>query len=752
MGSWYVYLDESGSFVSNVDEPSLIGGMIFTDDGQEETHSALLDRCLQQAAAEKGWAYPNGFHSTEQNTGANGQRFGEFARWLFDSGDGMALRRQFFARRICFPVMALWLQRSDDEEEPAAQRLLDEDTLEIRYREMMRAVLRQIILACPAGTQLYMHIPTREAHVNADRQQDFQNFGSSEVAAGVYRVNDPEVIRTMLADALLRCGREHEVTISGVAIRSINYHAYGQERTEMAGYYLADLLCDDMKKVCKGTVGGWRAVDPQMLEERYAEMFGREPMFFEYGRMSRLFDKMLDLARTDDAYGLLHGRVGLMADAQRLGGARLLRLAERMGSLTDEKVRYMEDRLFYDYYRQSEYDRVMPLYQELLRWLEAAGGGDWSAAFAVRAKLMACHLHRGEVAEAEALFRACYEMRSASVTDRMRLENQYCSSPEDQFEFAEAKRRASWLIGILERRVQNEQDDAMLLGAAYEPGEMQRTLGRCQSTLARECAFLGEPFEEAAEAFERALHSFGEDSGNCAITLTHYLHLIADVADERAFALLAQLGDAAFGAEAGSMPLKREARNLNDPAVWRTWLDKAEAFAAIDAGGVFQLAVLLKLLLRYVQYSRHAGLRTAAGTMLFTVRNRTAEGRIRKGERRHPYELIYRYMAQLAGLQKGPAYQAAVREYAAEAEAVGEAMGSTVLVLSRMGSLKIGLQTGLGEALMAQRRRALREALVGCREAWKAGEDSAVAGMIREMDAAGSDDAKIVKLLRYEYD
>lgn len=790
--SWYIYLDESGRFVSDVSEPSLIGGLIFEQSGEDD-HAQRIDEGIRfLAQGEPGRIdcrrYPQQYHSTqEQENPAAAKEFRAFAQWAFTGQGGNALPARLFAQRAVIPVMMIWTQ--EDRGAAMTQRLLDEDTMEIRYREMLSALFLQIILACPPGADLHFFIPTREAHVCGERSRDFLQFGASQVAQDAFRVNDPETIRKLLADALVRSGRT-DAQIAQLTVRSIDYGIDWQspqrqrdearrqgrwedaerfehlrvrrrdERQAMAGYYLADLICDSLRQDCREA--GYKEMDLPAMARRFGAIFGREPLFRMYGDACRLYTGALDMARADDVYGLLRCRV-LLRSGEIPYAQLWLPDIEQLGRLTDERVRYLDDCLFADFYRCGEYAAAMAHYEELLRWLEACGAGEWPGSYDVRGRLMCCHQHRGEVNEAAQLYDLCMNAPSVTLNAKLRLHNQYCQTYADMFEFGKALERAQLQIGILRGQIAQAEQAAALLGSAAECIGERTMLARCLSTKGQMLAFLGND-GEARSCFEEALALFGSDAGNCAITLIHLLQMLAARADGEAFALASRLGDAAFGTEAGTAPLLRGAQDLDSPQTWRRWMAAARESAEASGGGAFQLAVLLKLLYRYVTYRTPAwraqpggtaalnAMRAAVKGMLCARQGTDGSGGVKRGMRTHPYEMIYRYAALLLIWLDDASVQAEVQALMTEMERLGAVCGSMIEVLCRAGLLRCMIAQGRGAGKLRAARNALRDALRACRREWGQKEDSAVHLLLKRLEEAGDDDKKVCSLLTYVYD
>lgn len=775
--NWHVYLDESGVFQRIPHQNSHIAGFIFKTEERYDLQHCDAFQPLHEALTALSTPtrpYPAAFHSTEQMQ-FDGKSFHRFLDRIFSTTNEGSLPNTLFrdARCSCQPICLFYTSEEDNEQTLLPPSILNEDCMDLRYENMLAAFIREVLhaAALEKNVAVYFHFPTRDALIaDSDvtlwtaygtRNLFYQRNGTSQLLA----VNTADEMLLIVRRELEDLQRMNiSVNVAGLDVFSIPYQSYSNQEVNpnkpwaiddsfFAGNRLADLICSWIRyqyydpafatRIEKGaTITWYKELNLPRIAEHLNQIFHTTPILHTYGQAYQSFNRIRqnNASPQVELFNLLQARSSASAADVPYISHYMHALSSMKGEgrllLTNASVRALNDRLFNDYYRKADYETSRKLLEALYEWILERRKNlgipeddwhDWQNSFDVVKLLMSCYQHLGDIKKSKQLYDACVRYwLSKNFTQAVDLSIAYVENWDNSFCFNTALECCSDIQSNLQDRIDHVESAHF---TASERVELFHSMAKCLSAKGQQYGFLGQ-LDEGRKAFLRALTYYRDDPGNYAISLLHYLHLLADSlkpdtpADLRTL-LCQRLSlhmDNVFGEEAGSHPQSEDdplpdGSALADPANWARWLDSIDAYAAVPGqkSAVYQLSFFLKALYRYwtVVQPENTAFAAAITDLLFSKAalarfNAFCDG-MGSTAGTHPFESIFRSMALLAVKAGQPSIT-----FSAKMEQIGQQNPGTIACICMVGRVECLLARGdtYRNGMYVNDRIALRQALM----------------------------------------
>lgn len=671
MNKLYIYLDESGQFRTDPNQPSLIAGIAYLarDDEDPNEHWGQLQTNMEETAGKWKLRYPNEFHSTNNNELKKNIRSG------FSS-----VTSDLFANKRYTPIVMICYPNEIEEE-----RRWYEANADGLYRHMLIQLLEQTVgsTAFKDVDSFCVYIPTREAPIPPNQEAQIERIGMRPHALShenqkMVEINANGIHLTTQDELKKKTSANVELTIESIDYRNnkTDYQC-GYRMADMFNCYCMGICREDLEGV---TVKTDSHVPLVKTAEKLRDVFHTEPIVFSYGAYYEQYISALESAAGKDPTQYLLTLVEFSKPENKHLSHYASLLKDRNPFGNDQCIAAMDDYLFINYYINARYQEVKPLYEKLIQLAEEANVPKTTVLARVKLKLMCCWQHMGEVNKARALFDECWNLNLPAVF-RLDMLNKYIQCLLDVLRFRDAKGLIDWSMeNFSERRL----PETSWIRCNYPMDqELEQILNKCKSTRGQISAYLQE-YEEAFTWFQGATEGFlGLERGaDYCITLTHLLHAAIAAGDFDRFGKYA----AEFFGYKGE---------LHEQTTWEKWyrilLDQYDDQInriPPDKSIKFSFFVFYKALYCYTirQKAGQEAWLCGIGDMIFANGTGIFDMFDRLDSLHHPFELIYKYVALLAILCGN---QDIARESWEHLVQVREKNKSTVRLIAQIGLCQI---------------------------------------------------------------
>ncbi len=622
-----IYLDESGRFESKKEHKILNAGLIYKGKDLSQAIEKLRN-FLGEICNSYNLSYPEGLHGSEISNIRLRRRIQQQLLEFLGNNKGWSI----------IGIVA------GDYEIDSRSNIIDESQASNLYRNMLMRLLDNFLYFTPMAHQekeLELHIANRVAVVSKEdkqRQNQYKTLGYNRTEdraknIWLYHLIDEPVISAALSQ--LYEERENSP--------QLDFQLFVQNiyKAKNVGLIAADLVCNWI----------FLNIDPRQADRGLKKIctklhyMGLNSDLWTYDQVDDKWREIYELAESTDVYSYLAQRLRFNQDANLLhqyyqehftlpevnvtGDTLEAACHKANNTLKGNNIEYhLEEAILQELLKLARLQLPPPpalifyyLYDLLLRIYNHLGEPDKAIEYGEKA-----------LKQLELLPRSLDNMER-----RLETLNRMSVTETNRFNFEAAVFLLEKdLLPHLVKRLQLEDDGS---GPPLDP-----VLGRCYSSLGQNYAFLGRN-KKAIKAFEMSLEHFAADPVNINITTAHILHL-ALTADN--LELFGEYAPGYFGELPGkNSPLPDSVSPDNDNALnkIRTNTKPAEGLSlnywrvAINSKNPFKLFVLIKYINFYDIWRGDQVMQN----LLYTDYNEAFGS-----TNHHPWELIYRHLAEIA--------------------------------------------------------------------------------------------------------
>lgn len=536
-----ISLDESsGRFESFADNEKhkmdipFVAGLIFDDlgiDGELEEEKERIRSFLSGVCDELSIKFPNDMHVNKGTKNGdpyyNGAKVGRFKKRMNqDKGimDFFKLDRKgkyyIYANIKSLKGKTDLIGLSDE--------FVDDAYYSNLYIHMVEDVFSKIVLYNPVirnNSSVSINFATRTIPVNNNEQKEgYRSVGYDIGSKELAYVGTGDVYRTSLNREIIASGK-HNIRIESFKVTHINYRSSPVQAIDQGFLYLADIICD--------CLGDNLSIDGSNIIEQIADRAGKlvpteQTIIFGYDDIESEFMRSWVFTENGDLYKALD----CAYDALRSNGQFTDYYRNRWypilyQKMADELTQNSFEIAVKNFGNSARSNNVNPnklrfIYEHLETMVKTLDRCSSEALYELYDTGFSAFNHVGDSNKAEECFEECKKYSSEVGIERyFNTMNKYVVSLQDRFRYDEALKYASE-CEVTQSRIHEALDDKYNSIAV-------KNYAKTISQLGQVYAGLRDP--KAAVKFKEALESLKQDTPDYYITESYLLHHLIDMGE-----------------------------------------------------------------------------------------------------------------------------------------------------------------------------------------------------------------------------
>lgn len=722
MAQYSIYLDESGTFQPDTGM-SFVGGFVWQ---LQEDHSWTDDLEIMRNVITSG-TNKAGFTSCPFSSHSTGNsQLREY------------IRRNYPEMQKLFPTLRPIIAYADTK-----NLSLDEFKLEGFYRNTLQMLMREVVqevLHEDPDARIRFYIPTRQAHVSEDQAEYFRSIG--HISSG-FHTDNSESFDVNNPISFVDIAKELNVEFTVSTIDYTKRNPMDVTDMEQWGLMFADWTCCWLRTivVIDSASNSFRT-NPYDIKGIISDL-NMSGIILPYGKWYQVYFRGYTssdiIAYFDALCALNHENKNSHAKfwAERFERYSVELSPEKIG----EVLNYINKKQYY----KAKYAEAQYCYEILDRLVSNVKM--CPEILNLKAQIMCCYQHNGEVQKAKDLFDICWNYPWPAPHNRLDILNKYCQTYTDILAFETARNQLDFAVNTF-GIVQTWNAPWIGLSSPVEDNNMRILLAKCSSTRGQLAGFLGE--NEHDHDFLKAIDTFAElgQTGNALISLSHYLHylLSLDVPD---FDKFADYAPRYFSSDKPGASLNNAA-DIFDVETWKVWL--STIIQNEEQYNNFSLYVCLKGLYKLItsDYGIDNEWIQSIGDFLFSPENTKFLKKIFSDNGigdSHPSELLYCYLALIAQ-KTGNREQ--VKLYRKKLKDISNIHTNIIRLIAQVGLVKLDLAD---ETHFSEHKEAILNTLLSMNDVWDkltvGDSPSKISVWVQAKEAESMLD--LSRLLTYEY-
>jgi hypothetical protein len=533
-------IDEFGHFNLKDNNLSFVGGYIYEGDDYEDERRRL-DSFFEQICQSLNIIYPYDMHLNKD--GSNGSKV-----YLFETEVEEPLK-EYMRQSGRYRLTCMVKSREAREDYKNICNLIDDEKANNLYEHMACGLLENLIfnnLVLAKEKSIRLEIPTRVSVVDDNDTEKINQFntlgysGKTIVKRGklqhLFYSTDQKTFKAALGARIINSPRKGDIEFKAINVQSIDY---GNRRPEMSFLYLADIICNNLKKRFKYMLEDFGLNDVFTWSKEYTG--GNEPLFWVYDDMDSRYKKVMENFFNKDFLGTLQS----LYEAREHESVFLDYFEKHWFRKIDNNIEQCFDVLNINvyaaemdkFYNKSVVNYELGVYMIDKLWQMVIKHEDKiNPLFKYRISDVGirAYNHIGSSRATNPYVDICEKLKDkVGIDEYINTLNRAVQVYVNEFNFEEAIKIQKYTLDCQEILLKAKKDIKELLEVQGDKAVKSIELGRTLSSLGQFYAFTR---SQAAEGyFENALKQFEGSKGNEAITRSHMLNFASDTENKELY-------------------------------------------------------------------------------------------------------------------------------------------------------------------------------------------------------------------------